>query len=199
MWNTTSSINKKTTVIALSVMCFNTHAVVDIDSILPPQYEVSYSSNICGEQWSSIGVTGLTGSDNKIELLGIADIVDLVKVALGLPNKDIANIFGVSRQTLHSYKNAADDHTVNASNQKRALTLAEIIQEISPKFNRSPGAMAKNYTVEGKSLLNLLSEPSLNIREIVRLSGKLAEKMNSSAPKSTVTNEVSLLQLAKIS
>ncbi|MCQ9084881.1 hypothetical protein [Vibrio harveyi] len=199
MWNTTSSTHKKTTAIALSMACFNTHAAVDVDSILPPQYEVCYSSNISGEQWSSIGVAELTDNGNTTEVLSIADIVDLVKVALGLPNKDVASIFGVSRQTLHSYKNSADDHTVNASNQKRALTLAEIIQEVRPKFNRSPGAMAKNYTVEGKSLLDLLSEPTLNISNIVWFADKLAEKMSANAPKSTATNEVSLRQLTKIS
>ncbi|MCG9723387.1 helix-turn-helix domain-containing protein [Shewanella sp. Isolate7] len=199
MWDTTSLRNQKTTAIALSMMCFNTHAAIDVDSVLPAQYEVTYSSNIAGEQWSSVGISELTDTDKTVEVLSIADIVDLVKVALGLPNKDVARIFGVSRQTLHSYKNAADEQTVNAANQKRALTLAEIISEISPKFNRSPGAMAKNYTVEGKSLLDLLSEPSLKVREIVWLSEKLAEKMNSNVPKLTETNEVSLHQLTKLS
>lgn len=198
MWDTTLLRNQKTTAIALSMICFNTHAPVDVDSIIPPQFEVSYS-NIAGEQWSSVGISELTGTDKAVEVLSIADIVDSVKVTLGLPNKDIANIFGVSRQTLHSYKNAANEQTVNAANQKRALTLAEIIRQISPKFIRSPGAMAKNYTVNGKSLLDLLSEQLLNEREIVWLSEQLAEKMDPNVLKPTTINEVSLRQLTKMS
>lgn len=201
MWNTTTSSNKTATAsaLALSMMCFNTHAYIDIDDIVPPQNDVIYSSNISGEQWSSVGVSKATESYGEIDVLGISDIVDSVKVALGLPNKDIASIFGVSRQTLHSYKNSTDEHTVNSSNKKRALTLSEIIDEISPKFDRSPGAMAKNYTRDGKSLLDLLSESNLNIAEIVRLADSLSEKMSSNLPKNTATNEVSLRQLTKVS
>ena len=200
-WKTTASANKTTTAtaLALSMMCFNTHAQISIDSITPPQSEVIYSSNILGEQWSTVGVSNPTESYDGVDVLGISDIVDTVKVALGLPNKDIANIFGVSRQTLHSYKNSTDEHAVNSANKKRALALSDIIVQISPKFIRSPGAMAKNYTVNGKSLLDLLSEPNLDIDEIIRLSDSLSEKMTVNSPKHTATNEVSLRQLTKVS
>ena len=113
-----------------------------------------------------------------------------VKVTLGLPNKDIVSIFKVSRQTLHSYKNSNDQHAVNSSTKERALLLSKIIAEISPKFNRSPGAMAKNYVMDGKSLLDLLSEPKLDIPSIVKISSSLSDKISSNTAKETPVNEI---------
>ncbi|ELI5735573.1 hypothetical protein RRK63_004316 [Vibrio fluvialis] len=200
MWTTTSSNTKiASTALVLGAMCFNTHAAVDVDSIVESQYDVIYSSNIHGHNWSSVGITRQNKHQQEQSVLGMADIVAMVKVSLGLPNKDIARIFGVSRQTLHAYKNSTDEHhTVNASKKERALTLSEIIKEIQPKFARSPGAMAKNYMMDGKSLLDLLSEPELNITDIVRLADNLAEKMSSNAPKATPVNEISLHQLTPV-
>ncbi|QXO17210.1 hypothetical protein [Vibrio ostreae] len=200
MWKTTASTNVKATasVIALS-MAFNTHANIDdIETAVLPQRDVLYSSNILGHQWSSVGVYEQADYEKNTDILSIADIVNSVKVTLGLPNKDIASIFKVSRQTLHSYKNSNDQHAVNSSTKERALLLSEIITEISPKFNRSPGAMAKNYVMDGKSLLDLLSETKLDIPSIVKISNSLSDKLSSNTAKETPVNEISLHQLTSI-
>lgn len=189
MWNTTELCNY-----TAPAFSYNTHAKVDLEFNC-----VEYNSNISNEQWSSVGIIEVDEGHNDATFLSVSDIIDTVKVTLGLPNKDIASIFRVSRQTLHSYKNSTDEHAINPSNQKRALRLYEIMAETKPKFNRSPGAMAKNYTLNGKSLLELLSEPNLDICEITKLTDSLSERMLSITPKNTATNEISLQQLTNIS
>lgn len=200
MWKTTAYNNVKATasLIALS-MVFNTHANLgDIETAVLPQRDVLYSSNVLGNYWSSVGVSEQAESAKNTDILSIADIVNSVKITLGLPNKDIASIFKVSRQTLHSYKNSNDLHVVNSSTKERALLLSEIIAKISPKFNCSPGAMAKNYMMDGKSLLDLLSEPTLDILSIVKISNSLSDKISSNTAKETLVNEISLYQLTSI-
>lgn len=194
MWGTTTSSNSTAvTAVALS-MIFSTHAAINIDNI---RRDEIYISNVCGQKWSSIGIKEDV-KETEPQLQSIADIVDLVKVELGLPNKDIANIFRVSRQTLHAYKHSTDMHTVNTANMERAFLLANVIDEIRAKFNRSPGAMAKNYVMDGKSLLDLLSESELNIPNIVRISNNLAEKMTLGSLKDASINEISLHQLTSV-
>lgn len=200
MWKTTASNNVKATasVIALS-MAFNTHANIDdIETAVLPQRDVLYSSNMLGHHWSSVGVSEQTDCAKNTDILSIADIVNSVKVTLGLPNKDIASIFKVSRQTLHSYKSSNDQHAVNSSTKERALLLSSIMAEISPKFNRSPGAMAKNYVMDGKSLLDLLSETELDIPSIVKISNGLSDKLSPNTAKETPVNEISLHQLTSV-
>lgn len=198
MW-TTASKNKsiKSSMFIFSVFYFNTHADINIDSILESQNDVVYCSNIAGQAWSSVDIS-LSPFASEQQIQGIADIVEKVKICLGLPNKDIAKILGVSRQTLHSYKNSTDEHhTVNAANKKRAMTISNVINEIQPKFSRSPGAMAKNYMMNDKSLFDLMSEPELDIPNILHLSQSLAEKMSSNSTKTSTINEISLNQLTK--
>lgn len=132
-------------------------------------------------------------------MISIADLIEFVKVSLGLPNNDIAKIFRISRQTLYAYKNSASDqHTVDASNKERALILSGIINEIRPKFPYSPGAMAKNYMMDGKSLVDLLSADELNIPSIVRIADSLASKISSHLLDATFVNEISLYQLTPV-
>lgn len=196
MWSTTANCNKKAA-LALGVMCFNTHAALKIDDVVSPHRSSSFISNVSGIHWSNIGTPSLPKSD-KIELQSISDIVDFIKVTLGLPSKDIANILGVSRQTLYSYKSSLDSQTVNNTTMERALKLFAILQKTTPLFQRSPGAMAKNYFQDGKSLLDLLVEKELDTKSILAISKILSNKM-SSATKATPNNEVSLYQLTTVS
>ncbi len=196
MWSTTSNCNKKAA-LALSVMCFNTHAALKIDDVISPHRSPSFISNVSGIQWSNIGIPSVHQSD-RTELQSISDIVDFIKFTLGLPSKDIANILGVSRQTLYSYKSSLDSQTVNNTTMERALKLFAILQKATSFFQRSPGAMAKNYFQDGKSLLDLLVEKELDTKNILAISQTLSNKM-SSATKATPNNEVSLYQLTTVS
>jgi hypothetical protein len=195
----------------LSAMSFNSYASLDqeslmepqykiaYESLIEPQYKIAYESQIIGNSWSTVAKKSKSLLAEQQGILGISDIIEMVKVCLGLPNKDMARIFGISRQTLYAYKNSTGEHhAVNASNKERALTLVGIIKEIQSSFDRSPGAMAKNFMVDGKSLLDLMSEPELKVKDILFLADKLAEKMLSSTPKATPMNEVSLQQLTKV-
>lgn len=179
---------------------YSTFCEVDLDSVIESQCEPIYSSNFNGGySWSSVGVK-IEESDTQDEqpLLGISETVNYVKVTLGLPNKDIASIFRVSRPTLDQYKKAIDgEHTVQAANRERVLLLGGIIKEIAPKFVKSPGSMAKNYMIDGKTLLDLLSEQQLDISRIVKLSVAIAEKMSKHSNNSNSINETTLNQLTK--
>ncbi|MDC5837942.1 hypothetical protein OPW33_01195 [Vibrio europaeus] len=201
MWNsasTNSSTAKSALLLGIGALSFNTYADIDLDAVIESQYESVYQSNIQGNSWSSVGINIQEDNQAQPEIMGISDIVDMVKVSLGLPNKDIASIFRVSRPTLNTYKKSTDGlHTVNATNRERALLLANITQEIQPKFLKSPGAMAKNYVIDGRSLLDLMSDENLDVKAIVQLSDAIAEKMAGHAEKATQLNEISLNQLTK--
>ena len=151
MWNSASA--KSVLILGFGVLSFSTYADIDLDAVIESQNESIYQSNVQGDSWSSVGISVQEDSQVQPEIMGISDIVDMVKVSLGLPNKDIASIFRVSRPTLNTYKKSTDGlHTVNATNRERALLLANITQEIQPKFLKSPGAMAKNYVIDGRTL-----------------------------------------------
>ena len=154
-----------------------------------PPHHKQVVSNLLDNSWNSANPT--TNSNiSDTQLLNIAEIIGFVKTSLGLPNKDVAAIFSVTRQTLHTYAKDADtSQTLNPMTRERALTLNGIVKEIAPKFSRSPGAMAKNYTFEGESLLQLLESDELNVDKIVSLADKLSESMNSVSHSNSINND----------
>lgn len=132
-----------------------------------------------GDSWSTSNTAQAnehaTEKDNG---LGIADVIAYVKESLGLPKKDVAEIFGVTRQTLHSYsKPSYQAHSINKGTLQRAFDIEGIIREIEPSFMHSPGAMAKNFSVGGDTLLSLLSQPDLDQRKILEVASLLAERI----------------------
>lgn len=129
------------------------------------------------------------GNIGDTQPLSIAEIILLAKDSLGLPNKDIASILRVSRQTLHTYKDSNTSQTLNLMTMKRAITIDGVMKKIAPKFRRSPGAMAKNFTFEGESLLQLLESDELNVDKIVSLADKLSESMNSVSHSNSINND----------
>lgn len=133
-------------------------------------------SNFHGDRWQTTVARVDDESFPDEKVIGISDIVTRVKETLGLPNKDIAEIFQVTRQTLHSYKNADQQHVVNAAVHERAQQLWVLMADLADVFEQSPGAMAKNYTFEGHTLLQLLGEEVLNKDTILVMANKLAEK-----------------------
>jgi hypothetical protein len=110
-------------------------------------------------------------------VMSIADMILSVKVKLGLPNKDIASIFDVTRQTLHSYsKGAEETQSLKEETKQRIINAYGVIEQVSKVLVKSPGAMAKNYTMDGDSLLGLLSSPSIDVPKVLALAKGIAEK-----------------------
>jgi hypothetical protein len=173
MWNST----KKAVTVGIALATSNIPVGYELNSYLAVHHE-QVVSNLNDGYWNSVDTQAeKTGSD--AQLLSVSGIIGFVKTSLGLPNKDIASIFGVTRQTLHTYSKGGDAvQTLNRATKERALTLNEIVNKIAPKFSRSPGAMAKNYTFEGESLIQLLTSDNLEVVKIIRLSEKLSESMN---------------------
>lgn len=186
MWNSTPTF-KNNVIAAIAVMgnvvAFNTHS-------MPMEKQNHYT--IFHEQTvSNLGQThwNTTNSD-KVEVdsvhegvVSISEIIALTKVTLGLPNKDVADIFGITRQTLHTYSNGGDlTQNINKHTRGRALALFDIINDVKGKFKNSPGAMAKNYTIEGRSLLDYLTSEKLCADEIIEFCDRLAAKMESNQP-----------------
>ncbi|WP_421189117.1 hypothetical protein [Aeromonas sanarellii] len=178
------------------VAVFKTHMNI---STLPCSYVVIHDqsvSNYFNSGWSSYSAPRV---DLHVDqpLVGIADIILNVKEVLGLPNKDVASIFGVTRQTLHSYVTEEGvSQFIKTNTRERVFTLHEIIKEVSPLFTQSPGAMSKNFIVDGSSLLDLFKAEKLDIVKILSHSRSLAEKM-SKIPSSTSRDDNTLFGLTR--
>jgi hypothetical protein len=198
MWNSNSSSNTKM-VAASSII----GAVIFSTLMDDPEKEESYSvhheqvtSNLVDDHWVSISPL-LLEPVNEFKVISISEIISMVKTTLGLPNKDVANIFGVTRQTLHSYANGADvNQKMNRSTHERVQLLNEIVTELTNKFSQSPGAMAKNYTIEGRTLLDLLKEEEIDVRKVLLFSDQLSNKMKS-IPTSSSGGDDTLYNLTR--
>lgn len=202
MWNSCSPVQKTIKGVVFSAFCFSTHvANSDAESFIDQWISSGPRSNLSEKHWVSINLDNMADSSLSTEVTGVADIITRVKMTLGLPNKDIADIFRVTRQTLHSYaKNTDVEHAINKSTLERALLVNEIIKEISAKFGKSPGAMAKNYTIDGFSLLDLMSAPEIDIKQVISFSSKLSIEMaRRTQSKTPLDNDNALYELTRSS
>ncbi|MCZ7836160.1 hypothetical protein [Atlantibacter hermannii] len=182
MWNSTSSF-KSNMIAALAVVggavIVNSHNASNPTLNIHPLLHTQSISNAFDDFWSTVATDKKVDGSGE-QIVGISEIIALTKTTLGLPNKDIAEIFGITRQTLHNYANGGDlNQSLNKNTRQRALALRQIIGDIRVFFKHSPGAMAKNYTIEGKSLLNCLVSHDLNYDEIKFFASQLAARMES--------------------
>jgi hypothetical protein len=189
------------TTFAVGAALFNTHTPININDVMSSQNDVVYATNLVGDYWSSHGETFQAVSfDTQAELRGISDIISDVKIFLGLPNKDVANVFGVTRQTLHAYKSGADnDHNISQNTLDRAFLVDSLVEKVRGLFDRSPGAISKNFMYEGKSLLSLLTEKDIDQDKFVNVAGKLADKMKGHSAHLTQAHETTLFQMTSSS
>ncbi|WP_133013134.1 hypothetical protein [Marinomonas flavescens] len=189
------------TTFAVGAALFNTHTPINIDDVMSSQNEVVYATNLVDGYWSSHGETFQAVSfDAQAELRGMSDIINDVKIFLGLPNKDVAEILGVTRQTLHAYKSGAEnDHKISQNTLDRAFLVDSLVEKARGLFERSPGAMSKNFMYEGKSLLSLLTEKDIDQDKFVSVAGKLADKMQGHSAHLTQTHETTLFQMTSSS
>jgi hypothetical protein len=201
MWNSTGERKASFYATAMiSALVFNSHTNIEntINYTSASMEQKSNSSNLKGTYWLTINLNHKDNKEQDTSIVGISDVVSDIKTSLGLPNKDVAQILRVTRQTLHTYaKNSDVEHAINPLTLKRAFTIAEVIKEIAPKFSQSPGAMAKNYTMEGHTLLELLSAPNLDIQAIIPFADMLAKVMDKRTSTSSHINENALYELTR--
>jgi|SRR5690554_2498300 len=99
----------------------------------------------------------------------------------GLSLKDLAAVYGVTRQTLYNYKKQTDQS--NSSNWKRLQKIDKSMAELEQILPASPGALAKRFANEnGETLLSLLQQENPDVDKLKALAAKLAEKMDKTAP-----------------
>lgn len=206
-WTTTEK-QSSLPVIIFGVLAFNTCASANeplynnIEQLYNFTDERRVSiGNLSGDHWLTINTVIDHVGEDAHELVEISDIIKQIKVVLGLPNKDIAKIFGVTRQTLYNYlKQSADNNVINSNTLERSLLLKTVAENLSNIFVKSPGAMAKNLTIEGQSLLGLLSEKYLNINKISTFAVKLSERISQHSNSSgSVSNDITLMELTRYS
>ncbi len=128
-------------------------------------------------------LTSVAKTVSKVEAqINVIDKIKALKVALGLPNTAVAEIVGISRQTLHSYFNTPDyDKNIHSKTLNRSIQLEEVTQLIKKHLNRSPAALSKNIFVDGHSLFDLLKSDELEFDKIEAVIERLAENMSTSS------------------
>jgi len=146
------------------------------------------SNNFNGFRWTDDNQS--VQDNNQKPLVGIADTIKKTRKVLGLPKRDIAYIFNISRPTLDKYlKETGLQNNVNEDRLNRVLNLERIINKAEGIFSRSPGAMAKNHMIEGQSLFNMLCKPTINEVEVLSICNTLAGKMASRPNTKPMVNE----------
>ncbi|WP_375058399.1 hypothetical protein [Zobellella sp. DQSA1] len=213
MWSSTTvradiSDGLKATLFNSASMCDDTPDLIsrDLENLylfrtnLRDGHWVSYAdivplgSSIQGFLESSIKIVG-------DEFIDISSVVVKLKNMLGLPNKDVAAIFRVTRQTLHSYtKESVLTARVSEKVLERSKSIAALIERLDPIFETSPGSLAKNYYYQGSSLFDLMIEEEFNQEKIFKVSAFLSEKIKEAKSKSNVSgNNNTLYALTKVS
>ncbi|WP_019029475.1 hypothetical protein [Colwellia piezophila] len=199
-WTTTTTPKIHAAIIVAGAMAFNTCIATDEFPVFDSDEVTLEVNNLHGAIWRSTNAFTKQPADKKAqEVIGVSDVIKVVKVALGLPNKDVAQIFGVTRQTVHNYmKQSSINHAVNADTLERTQFLNEIFQKLSTIFEKSPGAMAKNFTIQGESLLNLLSKSDLNIDQISSFAYQLSKRMaENNLSSNAMDSDVTLAELTR--
>ena len=94
-------------------------------------------------------------------------------------------------------KGSDASHAVNNQTKKRALHVLEVLESIKGNFEKSPGAMAKNYTIDNSSLLDLLSAQNLEVNKIQTISRELGKKLSNAASTGQPNNNETLFDLTR--
>lgn len=197
MWNTASVQSAKPFVLGATILFSSaqTHSIRPFEIL---DHDSKYVNHVSENVWTSYNNSKdssrfLNSVEDKVD---VADIVDLVKVALGLPNKDIAEVFKVTRQTLHNYKNQNEsNHNLHEQNLVRVKKLKNIFDELSGIFEKSPGALSKTYMVNNHTLFDLLTTDNLNQDSIIDLANQLKIKMESKSKIHRNSDDISLLNM----
>lgn len=105
-----------------------------------------------------------------------AEIVAQAKRVTGLSIKDLAPIFGVTRQTLYNFRK--DQERISERNWQRLEVVDREVCGLAAILPSSPGALSKHFVFEGETLHGLLCASPLETPKIQRLARALAEQLN---------------------
>lgn len=181
-WNTANTIFEKTKITSPKAIFLTTSAdmydyasaVVAID--INTNYGKKYSQVDVNGQWYNLNYADESNLPIQHEITDIRDIVKTVKIGLGLPDKDIADIFNISRQTLYNYRTQEPTiNNLNSGTYDRAKKIHFLILDLNFIFHKSPGPAAKNILVDQNSLFNLLTQENLNT-DLIKLTAQIIEK-----------------------
>ena len=123
-----------------------------------------------------------------------AEIVARAKRVTGLSMKDLAPIFGVTRQTLYNFRKAQEK--ISERNWRRLEAVNRELEGLTEILPSSPGSLAKHFVFEGETLHSLLCAPSLDTPRIQRLAKALAKQL-SSARQAEVRHAETVDQLTR--
>ncbi|EXR29853.1 hypothetical protein ACT4YA_10280 [Acinetobacter baumannii] len=197
MWDTASIQSAKPLILGATILFSSaqTHSILPLEEF---DFNSKYINHVGENLWTSYDYNkdssySLNSIEDKVD---VADIVDLVKVTLGLPNKDIADVFKVTRQTLHNYKNQSEsNHNLHEQNLTRVKKLKSIFDELSLVFEKSPGALSKTYIVNNHTLFDLLTADELDRNSIVNIAHQLKTKMEFKSKIHRNNDDISLLTM----
>lgn len=200
MWNT--SPNSMITPIALSGALLFSSAQTTASEIFSPKLLSNFDENhmiLSNENnyWSSYYHNSIeknmSNADSKVD---VSDIINLVKTTLGLPNKDIADIFKVTRQTLHNYKNE-NSHALHEQNLLRVRKLKVIFDDVANIVDKSPGALSKTYIINEQSFFDLLIADDLDEESIIAFAKEIKLKMEFKSKILRENDNISLFNLTR--
>lgn len=202
MWTTSKSAKNIATTVVMSGVAFFSNAETNSSQIFDISTDVTKNQLIITDLnniWSSSYVSNISTeySDTKIDTKAdVNDTINLVKVTLGLPNKDIADIFKVTRQTLHNHMNGSVQ-TMHGENLLRLKKIDRVFNDISLILERSPGALTKSYIINGSSFYDLLIAEELDIDAIKNFAHELKVKMQAKSKIVRENDNISLFQLTR--
>lgn len=153
-------------------------------------------SNLDGSRWVNYDLYAQE-EVGQTSLVGVADIIRKTRKLLGLPKRDVALIFNISRPTLDKYLKASDLHAnIKDFSRNRVVQVGDVVKKTESVFSQSPGAMAKNYMVNGQSLFGLLCELDIDEAKVLSVCNELAKEM-ANRPKASPMIDETLASLTK--
>lgn len=112
-------------------------------------------------------------------VIGAIDMVAMVRYAklhLGIPDKDLATLFNLSRQHIHNYRTGTGSEP-QPSTLVRAREMYSLILEMSDIFSLAPSHAMKNVYLDNTSLFELLDTVSPEHDRIIAFARELETQL----------------------
>ena len=112
-------------------------------------------------------------TDKINKLATTSQMLSEINEAFGLPVKDYERIFNIKRATYYNWKKGMEPADQNHSQKIDALY--EIASEVKQFNHHAYGRLAKTRPVNGKTLLDLLSESPINKQAVIETCKNLTQ------------------------
>lgn len=130
--------------------------------------------------WKSSERSPLEQSLTVANAVEPAEMITKARKTLGLSMSDLADVYHVARNTLYHY---LEHPETKVGNIDRFHLVDEIVDRLHAISSRPYGASAKNYKVEGTSLLEELKKNEINKDLVESIGNSIAHKLHISAEK----------------